>query len=113
VRIGGDVFEMTTMEGVNNSDGRPLPHLFREARRFEERAWTIRGARPKTDARMSNSDGVDVRGWASNDTKWRFVGTMSGSMVIQYTRAHSEAAKVFDAMIDSMCAVHGESPRTK
>jgi hypothetical protein len=90
-RSEGKSFSLRIWEGPSCCSGRPSGDEDITAATTTIRTWSA----PRID-------GLDFRGKKSDGTFWRYVGPRGGS-AIEYSGATESAARVFDAMIDSMC----------
>lgn len=81
-------------EGLINSwestSLQPSEELLLKAKDFSERRWA-----------SGNKWGHDFRGTLSDGKLWRRISTRNGAMT--YQTKSSEAAKLFDTMLDTMC----------
>ncbi len=80
-----------TMSGPMCCSGRPVDQTYINSASFSERLW-----------RSGEIVGLDARGISRDGTRWRWMGPLVGEM-FEYAGASEEAARVFDAVMDSMC----------
>lgn len=94
-RSGGQPSILEIWEGMSCCNGRPLKDESVIAAALTMRTWGFEG-------RSQKLGGLDMRGTSTDGTFWRWMGPLSGSQ-INYQNATEAVARVFDAIIDSMC----------
>jgi hypothetical protein len=94
-RNGGNEYTLLTMQGATCCSGGPRADQYQSSQRWDKHSWYI-----ETD--NERFYGIDVRGASRDGTNWRWVGPSFGALV-RYEGASVEAAKYFDAILDSMC----------
>jgi hypothetical protein len=88
-------YSLRTMWGPTCCSGHPLADACLSSRSFSERSWPIKLPERRID-------GLDARGVSRDGTYWRWIGPLLGEFV-EYKGADLEAAKYFDAILDSVC----------
>lgn len=91
----GKTHYLRTMSGAVCCSGHPLADEYLDSLTLSERGWLIKLERRRID-------GLDARGVATNGTLWRWVGPLLGEFA-EYKGVDAEAAKYFDAILDSIC----------
>lgn len=80
---------------VDSTSDEPSDEYILNSTKFSERLWT-----------SGKTTGYEARGVKSNGQLWRRVSFRWGA--ISYQNNSAESARVFDAMIDSMCFIESE-----
>jgi hypothetical protein len=92
---GGKQYVLASWEGGMCCSGRPLADKDVLAAAQTMRTWVFEGSKETVI-------GLDMRGTSADGTLWRWMGPRSGSQ-IGYQGATEAVARVFDAIIDSIC----------